>query len=355
MNAVSIDKLNLVLPDSEFQIPMLTDAMKVKHRTHPMSEQVNLDNEYLLTTKDGHPVHGQAMFGNTPNVQVTISKRKDGTLGMLIGTNPNKWHHPFNASNDPAEYARFRSGLNDELKSLGIDCNLPGAQIHRIDLAKQKQMSSPLYSYHQVFDSIHARRQMDTRFMDTIRIGNQQRQAVIYDKQKELGLPLEHKDLVRLETRFLKSETSSKYTGLKSLSDLDRNISSDGFHHLNQVYCSYLNDEVFRYIRDKREQVRSIAEQAKAIAKDHPNKVLSELITANGIVSTIQEAGGIAPLAQIVTNARIFTSDESQQRYFRRVRSDIETRLDRAMSIISPQNRTFVDLFDEIASFALAS
>lgn len=349
----SLDKLSLTLPESQFDIRSLSDKMKVRRKDRALSEIDHAATEHLITTKDGHLIRGQSVYSNTDRVNVSIRRLPTGSLSMLISTNPNKWHHPWETSTDPDAYRVFRDGLEAEIDSLGISCNLPAAQISRLDLARQRKLTHPLMSYHQVFDCVHARRQHQSRHSDSIRIGNKQRQAIIYDKQKEAKIDsqLDCANLIRFETRFLTHETTSKYTGLRSLRDLDSDIESHGFANLDYTYSAYLETEIFAKIYHEAQSTQGDREHIEQLAAESEYRLHDRYFAEIGIFECVRRAGGSDELASLLASVRSFKSEESRNRYYRRVRSAVESRISQALSRRAPSSSEIGSLVDELMLF----
>lgn len=350
----SLDKLDLVLGEDQFAIRTLSDKLRVRHRDRALNEPDHECMGHLFKTLDGHLIRGQKVFANTDRVNLDIKRIADGSLSLRISTNPNKWHHPWATSTDPGEYREFRSGLETEIDDLGISCDLSSARLARLDLARQKQLSHPLHSYHAVLHSLKARRQHKTAHQDSYRVGNRQRQISIYDKHTEANLDDSLRHLTRVEIRFLKSETTSKFTGLRLLSDLDHDITGAGFEHLQSVYSGYLESEVFSSPtgEEKVATILGYRHIASQIAQESPNGILGRFLGEIGIFEATRKAGGSDELADIITSTRDFKSDESRRRYHRRMRAQIESLFAGAISRQTIENQSFVSLYHELASFA---
>lgn len=355
-NLASIDKIWLTIRD--FEIATDTGNLKIKQRDRTISEPDGDSSGYLLRTAYGKDISGQRIYANTDRLNIDISRVSDGTLALKINSNPNKHHHEWQPSTDPDQYRAYRRQIEADLTELGISCSLTGATISRIDLAKQKQLRHPLMTYHPVFSHIQAKRQREAKHGDTYRVGNTQRQTAIYDKHIEAKLSDEYRNLIRLEHRFMTGRSVSKYTGLHSLADLDREIATTGFRGLTEIYGTYLTGEILTTYDRRQIDTTADFELMKAIARDHPARVF-EIYTGNmGIHQAVQKFGSIENFAIMLTDTRQYQSEASRDRQIRRQINKIREQL-RAMHryrvATKPKTINPSDLYDEIAGFASAA
>lgn len=352
----SIDKLSLVLPESEFLIDSLSSKLRIKPRDKALDESRSDELDHLVYTKSGRSLYGRSIYCNTDRVNVTISKVRDGSVSMVVATNPNKWHHPWQTSTDPAKYREFRSGLESEISEMGISCDLSSARIARLDLARQKKLSHPLRSYHPIFDALEAKRQHESRHADSIRIGNRQRQTAIYDKHIEARLEDSQRNLVRVETRFLRPKTTSRYAEIQTLADLDRCVKESSFEHLSSVYSRYLSREIFANIPEEIKPVAGYLSHARELARESRYRLLDRFIVENGILTQVGKAGGSSELADILTIAQHaehpFKTEQARKQYRRRMVKEIQEHFGRAMGRKTVDQQSFTSLYHEIASFA---
>lgn len=350
----SIDKLRMTVRDFEIERP--SEQLNIKHRDRKLSTPDRDETGFLLRTKYGADVYGQKIYANIPDVMsIDISQIPDGTLALKIETNPNKHHHQWEPATEPEQYLAFRRRIETSLSDIGIGCDLSSASISRLDLAKQKRLFQPLGTYHQVFAQIKAKRQQETKHGDTYRVGNGQRQTAIYDKHIESKLPPEYRNLIRLEHRFLSPRTVSRYSGLLSVSDLDREIRTSGYNGLTETYNTYLMSEILSKFDRERMVAESEREHIQQIAAAHPNKLFEIYIGNLGIDTAIAKHGSISNLAANLTDAREYANIESRNRQYRRAIAKIESQIAARHQFRRGNRSAFNNLtrlFDEIASFA---
>jgi hypothetical protein len=119
-------------------------------------------------------------------------------------------------------------------------------QAVRVDLAKQAQLTHPLNAYGQALGHLQGKRMTGHQYPDGYSFRNTQREAVFYNKARELheksGMAIPESRLGRLEMKWKKGRPLAKDFQFSSFGDLRK---ADP-HYLTAVYREALNRDVFR-------------------------------------------------------------------------------------------------------------
>jgi len=144
-------------------------------------EKVGEDPPVFLRDGDGQPVAGAGFFLNAGQVNVDLSPK-----GLLVSFNPSKVLHPYHLLTDPAEVGRIGDNVQATLQRNGVLVNVNAMQAVRVDLAKQAQLTHPLNAYGQALGHLQGKRMTGHQYPDGYSFRNTQREAVFYNKAREL-------------------------------------------------------------------------------------------------------------------------------------------------------------------------
>ena len=204
-------------------------------------EKVGEDPPVFLRDGDGQPVAGAGFFLNAGQVNVDLSPK-----GLLVSFNPSKVLHPYHLLTDPAEVGRIGDNVQATLQRNGVLVNVNAMQAVRVDLAKQAQLTHPLNAYGQALGHLQGKRMTGHQYPDGYSFRNTQREAVFYNKARELheksGLSIPESRLGRMEAKWKKGRPLAKDFQFSSFGDLRK---ADP-HYLTAVYRDALNRDVFR-------------------------------------------------------------------------------------------------------------
>lgn len=156
-------------------------------------------------------------------------------FGLVVRFNPNKVNQiPIATSISYAEWLNSIEQINNELGSIGIDCNLLQARISRHDESFDIPLLSKYRQYEPLIKTItlsgRIRKSSKNIFENTLYLGNKSKQIIIYDKTKESGL---NANIARFEIRYLKCKNlklsaikeSNFYSyRIKSHQEIEQNI-----------------------------------------------------------------------------------------------------------------------------------
>jgi hypothetical protein len=195
----------------------------------------------FLKDGEGTPIEGTGFFLNAGPAIVDLSPK-----GLLVSFNPSKVLHPYHLLTDPSEVGRIGDRVQQTLRSHGVLVNVNAMQTIRVDLAKQQQLTHPLHVYGQALGHLKGKRMTGHQYPDGYSFRNTQREAVFYNKARELheksGLSIPESRLGRLEMKWKKGRPLAKDFQLSAFGDL-RKADPD---QLTKVYREALHRDVFR-------------------------------------------------------------------------------------------------------------
>lgn len=198
---------------------------------------------YFLNEADGRKF--KVEISAPPSHQIDeIGNYANATL--VVQVNPSTLHHPYLLRTDV-------HGALDEvqrgLQGLGIDADIEGANLTRLDIAKQSEMGQPIGMYIPIFRMLQGRRMKSKEFQDGYTIGNGQRKGVFYDKTLQLqdfkklrtDIP---PNVLRLEGRWSKDALRSTKSGpgIQSVNDILQMDESQ----LLRTYNRFIEEDIFR-------------------------------------------------------------------------------------------------------------
>ena len=181
--------------------------------------------------------------------------------GLFATVNPSTLVHGWSLTTDlePALNA-----VRHDMNLLGLDFDLEGTSVNRVDLTRQAVMKSPTASFHSTFSALEGKRMKHVQYPDGYTFGNRQKEVVFYDKHLQLlkvkGIDDAPPNLLRCEARWKKRKVIGHDVnglGVGTFSDLLGRSSSDLFGR----YSRFLETNIFR------------AEEGKQLSFDFADEV----------------------------------------------------------------------------------
>ena len=126
--------------------------------------------------------------------------------GLFAQVNPSVLKHEYNLTTDllPAKEA-----LQEDMALLGVDLDLDGASVNRVDITKQHPMKQPVHAYTEALSALSGKRMKQVSYPSGYTFGNRQKEAVFYDKTTQLREVKKYEgevpaNLLRCEARWKK-------------------------------------------------------------------------------------------------------------------------------------------------------
>lgn len=197
--------------------------------------------------QDGRECNGVGYYLNLERAKVDLSPK-----GLKIDFNPSTLLHPFELITDRQTLSQAVDLVRSQLDEVGIDLDLNRAGVTRLDLTKQTPLKGGPAAYSDVWGGLNGKRMQRSRasYPDGFRMGNSQRQAVFYNKEKQLteakrltvSTP---KDLTRAEVRWTKSKATGNTITGPGIGRLIHLLEADP-DQLTEAYNRFLLKDVFR-------------------------------------------------------------------------------------------------------------
>jgi hypothetical protein len=233
MTFAGVDKVGLHTRD--FRVNNLTGWSK------KAGEKVGDAPPMFIRDAKGEAIPGAGFFLNAGQVNIDLSPK-----GLLVSFNPSKVRHPYHLLTDPSEVGRIGDDVQATLQRNGVLVNVNAMQAVRVDLAKQAQLTHPLNAYGQALGHLQGKRMTGHTYPDGYAFRNTQREAVFYNKTRELyeksELAIPESRLARMECKWKKGRPLAKDFQLSSFGDLRKAAPE----YITTVYRDALHRDVFQ-------------------------------------------------------------------------------------------------------------
>lgn len=180
----------------------------------------------LLVDRNGVEVYATKLYHNA----VDGTKFDVNGRGLLVSFNPSKLHtrHPFELLTDPSQLMQVASHVMGLAGAVGLDFDLMGAPLYRVDPAKQAVVSDPPAQYGQALRYARGTRMARKEYPDGYLFHNRNRELCFYDKARQLNGGRKRSDtpvlvpdnLLRAEVRLMHNDTIAKDTGCTTYGEL---------------------------------------------------------------------------------------------------------------------------------------
>lgn len=216
-DSFGIDKLKLFTDC--FEVGSIKDWNIQGHTKKAGAEDIEPG---VLFSVNGAPVYGSAAYINKPGYSATIKHGK-----CIIDFNPSKFFHPYHLTTDQDKLATVLKSIETDMReSLHTDIDLMSTGVSRLDITAQAVMSKTVPHYDQVIKGTRSlKRAPKTEYPHGFLMGNKTRQLCTYDKGLKLEIDqgikaTDSTNLLRVETRALKSTALKEHTPFKHMADV---------------------------------------------------------------------------------------------------------------------------------------
>lgn len=291
-----VDKVHLFAPSGAFAVRTLNGW------TEQGGGKVGEARPVFVHDGEGHPIEGAGFYLNVGGINAEVEPS-----GLKVRFNPSKDRHPFELLTDPAEVGRIGDGIQQTLKAHGVLVNVDDMQLSRLDLAKQAQLRHPLHSYVPALAHLKGKRMTGHQYPDGYRWANTQRQAVLYDKARELAqgkVPITTAPdrLGRMELRWTKGRPLAKDMQFSAFGALRR---ADP-EQLTAVYRMALHRDVFRTTPQAVQLVINYDTDLdiyRSLKRQHARGALWQYLAFGSVSGTVEAHGGIDALQRFLLDA----------------------------------------------------
>jgi hypothetical protein len=215
----------------------------------PIRRGLKVSNHILFKYTTGKTQYGKDATYYPPkekqfkNFTLSINK-----LGMSIIFNPSMYNSPHNfILADTTKLQQAISGIQKELKQIGVNVSLSGQKVKRVDITKDRQMEYSANQYAQILSMLPSSSRMTKRGYESgFKQENKSWATMFYGKTEHMrdkyNIKLD-KPYMRGELALSKSTVVERETGLTRLLEF---TSKDNYEYMKQeVYPKLFKKNIF--------------------------------------------------------------------------------------------------------------
>lgn len=342
-----VDKLKLTT--REYSIPTASRLVGWRKKA---GEELNADPPEWLCDGQGTAIPVTGLFMKTDDAVFDLDPS-----GVKIELNPSKIRHPYHLLTDTAEIGRMADRIQNTLKASGLLTNVDQMRISRLDLAKNAQLRHHPSAYPPAIAAgcRGGKRMKGREYPDGYSFGNTQRQAIFYNKTRELHLfqklTIPENRMGRMEVRWMTPRPLAKDIPFSAFGDF-RKADSEA---ITAAYRDAVNNNVFRVnakavqlvlIHDT--EVNTLAQYIQS-GRGGAERWILDICTAGNIAAAM---GGWDRLKAIVHEAhKLAGTTKDPERQARRVIDRFQDHANRAAMVNAQRDRAAVNvhtLLDEL-------
>lgn len=307
-----IDKIQLTTPD--FRVDDVFCGLFGRD-TSIKQGQTEADIPYLLTDGKGNEVRARKIWHNpvesdhkSTGANYTVS-RKYGNLSLLIQFNPSKMDNPYHLI--PVSSNSYKASLmriQEEMKSIGIHADIYSSKLSRVDIARQAEMSMPVYQYEDAFRMMKGRRLKERIYENGFLFANKSTQCVFYDKEHEMKINKLDSNLngetnfMRAEIRALKNKSVGSVLNISTLKDLN-NLDDE---YIRLRYVKHLEGKVLSKVLEGRQMTLDYSKEVEILKfyqQQYNRKGWLTYFAIDGIDEKLNQIGGLEKFRQLLMDA----------------------------------------------------
>ena len=257
-------------------------------------------------TQDGHTMTGKGYYLNTERAKIDVSP-----YGLKVDFNPSTLLHPFNLITSREGISEAVGMVREQLSQVGVYLDLEGAGVSRLDLTKQAQVNGGPAAYVDVWNTLQGKRMQRNRkqYPDGFELGNGQRRAVFYHKEKQLHqvkrlTTQTPKDLTRAEVRWTKSKSAGNTKTGPGIGRLIHLLDAEP-EQLTEAYNRFLLKDVFRTPDGWQTSLNfdTEVEVLQSFRQQYPKGGINKYIQLEGVEAVIQRFGGLELFGEALERA----------------------------------------------------
>ena len=280
----ALDTLKLNTP--EFEVSKNAELSILPH-VFDMSGAVE-EQQPLFQDSSGREYVGQKAYLNTDSFQLTIKKGY-----LFVQLNANKLFHPYRLQTDRKDREAQIRSVTADIQKAGIDCDFDAMSLSRLDICKQKQLQHSLMTYHTVFATLSAKRQMSRVHGDTFLFTNNSRGTQWYDKSVEAEIP-DLKNLIRAELQLKNGKAVRGHTPFASLQDI---LQADT-EQITAIYNKQLKETLFT--RTSEADVSEDIQLLAILQQQYPRYYVDKYLSLIGIPELVRRFGSVDAFADVL-------------------------------------------------------
>jgi hypothetical protein len=261
--------------------------------------KVGQDSEPFGISKEGQILEGTGYYRNRSKDGILNASWNLSKKGCLVQFNPSTLLHDYELT---ANLEHVIPCLQSDMKQLGVDMDLKGARLARLDLTGQRILESPCSSFAPAFTSLSAKRMKGVKYPDGFEFSNRSRGVVFYDKSLQLetvkAVKNAPRNLLRCEARWMKNRVighEGNGVGVSSLLDLIEAPEE----HLKAKYKGFLERDVFK-VAEGSQLAFSFKNHLQTFKTfKETTGGWKEYFMMNGLENLLEEFGGFDQIEQL--------------------------------------------------------
>lgn len=248
------------------------------------------------TDENGNSMSGTGYYLNTERAKIDVSP-----YGLKVDFNPSTLLHPFELITERSDLQRAVDLIQEQLNGVGVDLDLYGAGLNRVDLTKQAPIKGSTSAFTDVWNTLQGKRMQRNRklYPDGFSMGNTQRQAVFYNKSKQLKEAKKlsistPEDLTRAEVRWIKSKSVGSTTTGLGVGRLRQLLDTEP-EALTEAYNGFLLRDVFRTPDGWQTSLdfNTEVELLQTFRENNPKAGIRYYIELEGVEAVLKRFGGV--------------------------------------------------------------
>lgn len=295
--ATGIDKL--VLTSQDFIIKdASTTGLQLKHGFTDLATGEQKEG-FLFKDKTGRSISGASAFLNTEQYNLNIN-----SYGLQVTFNPSKTYHPYELCTDAKVLEKRIETLSKDIYGRGIRLDIEQANISRIDLAKNAEMSQPCIAYSPVLSWLNIQRaKRSAMYPDGHTSNNNKFGLNFYNKGKELRendiQVIQHDNMMRCELQLKGTQSVCKRIGIGNI----KTLYESGITPLNDFYNDTLTKDIFKSknITQYRISYTGTKETLMSLKDTYGQSALNMFYSMYGIGELINEVGSLQAFEKMLS------------------------------------------------------
>lgn len=249
-----------------------------------------------LPCADGYQPKGAGYFINRGKGAPNQCSWTYNSFGLFAQVNPSTLKHEYHLTSN---LTQTKEAVQHDMGLLGIDLDVDGLSVNRVDITKQSVMKHPVHAYTEALTSLNGKRMKSISYPSGYTFGNKQKEAVFYDKTTQLRDVKRYQgdippNLLRCEVRWKKRKVIGHDTNGLGKGDFASLISMHP-EEAKERYNNFMERQIFR--REEGQQLTLDFETEVEVLRQFVERKKrggwKEYFMSQGIESIFEKAGSM--------------------------------------------------------------
>lgn len=274
----------------------------------------------------GEYIHGPGYFVNPGTNFDTRGTWDLKPRGLTVKYNPSTLKHPWHLTTSTDN---LRETILEDASRMGLEFDLDGARIGRVDVSRQAVMDAPCRAFIPAFTALRSKRSKDVRYPDGYEFGNKSWKTVFYDKSRQLNAVKGIQDIppnvLRCELRLMGNKTvghTGRGLGVGTFGDVHLMEPEQ----LKATYNRAVETKVFRLGHSEQLTLdfNTEVELLQALREDKPRGAVDLYVAMEGVESILQRFGDLTLFGEALIQAGY--SERQARRHLNRFNEILESK-----------------------------